>query len=89
MTDLSSVCYKLAVSAARGVSAACDSVLVESTPIDYLDFASPASGLGSKIGFYATNKWPAESSQRRGRPISMSTAVKQRVDMPWKDLGIH
>ena len=66
-----------------------DSVLVENTPIDYLDFASPVSGLGSKIGFDATNKWPAESSRQWGRPISMSTAVIQRVDALWEDLGIH
>ena len=57
-----------------------DSVLVENTPIDYLDFASPVSGLGSKIGFDATNKWPAETSRLWGRPISMSDEVIQRVD---------
>jgi 4-hydroxy-3-polyprenylbenzoate decarboxylase len=66
-----------------------DSVLIENTPIDYLDFASPVSGLGSKLGFDATNKWPAESKRRWGRPISMSASVKQRVDTLWKDLGIN
>ena len=65
-----------------------DSVLVENTPIDYLDFASPVSGLGSKIGFDATNKWPAETARRWGRPISMSDAVKNRVDALWDELGI-
>jgi 4-hydroxy-3-polyprenylbenzoate decarboxylase len=65
-----------------------DSVLVENTPIDYLDFASPVSGLGSKIGMDATNKWPAESSRRWGRPISMSDTVRQRVDTLWDELGI-
>jgi 4-hydroxy-3-polyprenylbenzoate decarboxylase len=65
-----------------------DSVLVENTPIDYLDFASPVSGLGSKIGFDATNKWPAETDRQWGRPISMSDEVKNRVDGMWDALGI-
>ncbi|HET7395822.1 MAG TPA: 4-hydroxy-3-polyprenylbenzoate decarboxylase [Gammaproteobacteria bacterium] len=65
-----------------------DCTLVENTPIDYLDFASPVSGLGSKIGFDATGKWPGETSREWGRPISMSDAVKQRVDALWKELGI-
>ncbi|HUT40921.1 MAG TPA: 4-hydroxy-3-polyprenylbenzoate decarboxylase [Gammaproteobacteria bacterium] len=65
-----------------------DSVLVENTPIDYLDFASPVSGLGSKIGFDATNKWPGESDRQWGRPIRMSDAVKNRVDTLWDELGI-
>ena len=65
-----------------------DSVLVENTPIDYLDFASPVSGLGSKIGFDATNKWPAETNRQWGRPISMSDEVKNRVDDMWDALGI-
>jgi 4-hydroxy-3-polyprenylbenzoate decarboxylase len=66
-----------------------DSVLVENTPIDYLDFASPVSGLGSKLGMDATNKWPAETGRRWGRPIHMSAEVKQRVDSLWNELGIH
>ncbi len=57
-----------------------DTVIVENTPIDYLDFASPVSGLGSKIGFDATNKWPAETRRQWGRPISMTEDVKSRVD---------
>ena len=65
-----------------------DSVIVENTPIDYLDFASPVSGLGSKIGFDATNKWPAETQREWGRPIVMDPAVKARVDALWSGLGI-
>jgi 4-hydroxy-3-polyprenylbenzoate decarboxylase len=65
-----------------------DTVLVENTPIDYLDFASPVSGLGSKLGFDATNKWPGETSRQWGRPITMSDDVMQRIDSLWDDLGI-
>ncbi len=66
-----------------------DSVFVENTPIDYLDFASPVSGLGSKVGFDATNKWPGESHREWGRPIVMDDKVKQRVDELWEELGIE
>jgi 4-hydroxy-3-polyprenylbenzoate decarboxylase len=65
-----------------------DTTLVENTPIDYLDFASPVSGLGSKMGIDATNKGPAETSRRWGRPIAMDAAVKLRVDQLWRDLGL-
>ncbi len=65
-----------------------DTVLIENTPIDYLDFASPVSGLGSKIGFDATNKWPGETTREWGRPIRMSEAVKTRVDGIWEALGL-
>ena len=65
-----------------------DTLLIESTPIDYLDFASPVSGLGSKIGLDATNKWPGESNRHWGRPISMSAEVKARVDALWESLAI-
>ena len=65
-----------------------DIVLIENTPIDYLDFASPVSGLGSKIGFDATNKWPGETTREWGRPIRMEAAVKQRVDALWASLGL-
>ena len=65
-----------------------DTVLIENTPIDYLDFASPVSGLGSKIGFDATNKWPGETAREWGRPIHMDEAVKRRVDGIWGDLGL-
>ncbi len=57
-----------------------DTVLIENTPIDYLDFASPVSGLGSKMGLDATNKWPGETNREWGRPITMDRAVKDRVD---------
>ncbi|AGA35448.1 3-polyprenyl-4-hydroxybenzoate carboxy-lyase [Thioalkalivibrio nitratireducens DSM 14787] len=57
-----------------------DTVLIENTPIDYLDFASPVSGLGSKMGLDATNKWPGETQREWGRPISMDPEVRQRVD---------
>lgn len=65
-----------------------DTVLIENTPIDYLDFASPVSGLGSKMGMDATNKWPGETDREWGVPIVMDDAVKQRVDAIWDDLGI-
>jgi len=65
-----------------------DSVFVDNTPIDYLDFASPVSGLGSKVGFDATHKWPGETSRTWGRPIAMDAAVKARVDAIWDELGI-
>ena len=56
--------------------------------IDYLDFASPVAGLGSKMGLDATNKWPGETSREWGTPIVMDAAVKQRVDAMWQDLGL-
>ena len=65
-----------------------DTVLIDNTPIDYLDFASPVSGLGSKMGFDATNKWPGETERQWGTPIEMSTEVKQHIDELWKELGI-
>jgi len=65
-----------------------DTTVVENTPIDYLDFASPISGLGSKFGFDATTKWPGETDRQWGRPIKMSGDVKNRVDKMWAELGI-
>lgn len=65
-----------------------DTTMVEHTPIDYLDFASPVSGLGSKMGLDATNKWPGETNREWGEPIVMSEAVKQRVDSLWDELNI-
>tara|TARA_R110000824_G_scaffold336_9_gene2220 strand:- start:16751 stop:18217 length:1467 start_codon:yes stop_codon:yes gene_type:complete len=65
-----------------------DTVVIENTPIDYLDFASPVSGLGSKIGFDATTKIGGETSREWGRPITMSQDVKDRVDSIWQELGI-
>ena len=70
------------------VDPARDTLLVENTPIDYLDFASPVSGLGSKMGIDATNKWPGETTREWGTPIAMSDAVKQRVDALWPSLGL-
>lgn len=65
-----------------------DTTLIENTPIDYLDFASPVSGLGSKIGFDATNKWQGETNREWGSAIKMTDEVKQKVDSIWEDLGI-
>jgi 4-hydroxy-3-polyprenylbenzoate decarboxylase len=70
------------------VDPARDTLLVENTPIDYLDFASPVSGLGSKMGIDATNKWPGETTREWGRPIGMDEAVKRRVDEIWNELGL-
>jgi 4-hydroxy-3-polyprenylbenzoate decarboxylase len=65
-----------------------DTVMVDNTPIDYLDFASPVSGLGSKMGIDATNKWPGETSREWGRTIVMRDDVKKRVDSIWQELGL-
>jgi 4-hydroxy-3-polyprenylbenzoate decarboxylase len=70
------------------VDPARDTVTVQNTPIDYLDFASPVSGLGSKMGIDATSKWPGETSRRWGTPIAMDAEVKARVDSLWRDLGL-
>lgn len=63
-----------------------DLTILENTPIDYLDFASPVSGLGSKVGFDATNKWPGETTREWGRVISMSDDVVKKVDEMWESL---
>lgn len=65
-----------------------DTLLVENTPIDYLDFASPISGLGGKMGLDATNKFPGETNREWGTPIVMDDAVKKRIDALWGELGI-
>jgi len=65
-----------------------DTVLIENTPIDYLDFASPVAGLGSKMGMDATNKWPGETQREWGHPIAMDAQVKSRIDDLWDELGI-
>lgn len=65
-----------------------DTLLIENTPIDYLDFASPVSGLGSKMGMDATNKWEGETTREWGEPIIMKDEVKARVDSMWSELGI-
>jgi 4-hydroxy-3-polyprenylbenzoate decarboxylase len=65
-----------------------DTVLIENTPIDYLDFASPVSGLGSKMGLDATNKWQGETDREWGEPITMSDEIKEQVDQLWDELEI-
>jgi len=57
-----------------------DTTLVENTPIDYLDFASPVSGLGGKMGLDATNKWPGETPREWGRTITMPDEVTRRIE---------
>ena len=70
------------------VDPARDLLIAENTPIDYLDFASPVSGLGSKLGLDATNKWPGETARAWGKPIAMDEQVKQRIDRIWSELGL-
>ena len=65
-----------------------DTTLINNTPIDYLDFASPVSGLGSKMGLDATNKWAGETAREWGVPIEMTDQVKTRVDELWPLLGL-
>ena len=65
-----------------------DVLIAERTPIDALDFASPAPGLGSKMGIDATTKWPGETDRRWGEPIAMSEEIKRRVDALWRELGL-
>jgi len=68
------------------VDPARDTVLLENTPIDYLDFASPVSGLGSKMGIDATNKWQGETQREWGVPIRQSAEVQQKVDDLWQKI---
>jgi 4-hydroxy-3-polyprenylbenzoate decarboxylase len=70
------------------VDAARDTLIAQNTPIDYLDFASPVAGLGSKMGIDATSKWPGETGREWGRAIVQDADVKRRVDELWKDLGL-
>lgn len=65
-----------------------DITVIENTPIDYLDFASPVSGLGSKIGLDATDKFPGETHREWGRQIKMDQAVVDKVDAMWSELGL-
>lgn len=65
-----------------------DTTLIDNTPIDYLDFASPVSGLGSKMGIDATNKWPGETTREWGVPIEMDANIKSKVDAIWDELGL-
>jgi 4-hydroxy-3-polyprenylbenzoate decarboxylase len=69
------------------VDPARDTLIVPNTPIDYLDFASPVAGLGSKIGIDATNKWPAETSRTWGRPLAMDPDVSARVEAIWRSIA--
>jgi len=71
------------------VDPARDVMMVSNTPIDYLDFASPVSGVGSKMGIDATNKWPGETNREWGRPIVKDEKVTQRIDEIWDSLGIN
>jgi 4-hydroxy-3-polyprenylbenzoate decarboxylase len=70
------------------VDPARDTLIAENTPIDYLDFASPVSGLGSKMGIDATNKWTGETERQWGRPIAMDDATRRRIDELWGQLGL-
>ncbi len=65
-----------------------DTVTIENTPIDYLDFASPVSGLGSKMGLDATHKWPSETQREWGKPIQRDALIEQQVDGYWSALGL-
>ncbi len=65
-----------------------DITVIEGTPIDYLDFASPESGLGSKIGLDATDKWPPETKREWGTKIRMADEVVEKIDRMWSDLGL-
>ncbi|MEQ1777475.1 MAG: 4-hydroxy-3-polyprenylbenzoate decarboxylase [Nitrosomonas sp.] len=70
------------------VDPARDTLIIENTPIDYLDFASPISGLGGKMGLDATNKFPGETSREWGTPIVMDNEIKKKVDLIWGELGL-
>ena len=65
-----------------------DTTFIDNTPIDYLDFASPTSGLGSKMGFDATNKWPGETTREWGRVIEKDPCVVAYIDEIWDKLGL-
>ena len=65
-----------------------DAMLVENTPIDYLDFASPVSGLGSKMGLDATNKWPGETQREWGRTMQMTPEVTAKMEALWQTLNL-
>jgi 4-hydroxy-3-polyprenylbenzoate decarboxylase len=68
------------------VDPARDSVIIENTPIDYLDFASPVPGLGSKLGLDATNKWPGETTRNWSQPITLDPHVERRVETLWSQV---
>ena len=66
-----------------------DTVMVDNTPIDYLDFASPVSGLGSKMGMDATSKWAGETQREWGTAISMDSDILAKVNAYWPLLGLE
>ena len=66
-----------------------DTLIADNTPMDYLDFASPVAGLGSKMGIDATHKWPAETARQWGTPIAMDDATKRRIDALWDGLSLE
>ena len=66
----------------------CSQIADDSTPIDYLDFDSPVSGLGSKMGIDATNQWPGETSREWGRPMQMTPEVTAKMNLVWQALGL-
>ncbi len=65
-----------------------DTTLIDNTPIDYLDFASPVSGLGSKMGIDATNKWPGETTREWGKAIEKDKSITNKIDQLWDELGL-
>ena len=65
-----------------------DTVMIDNTPIDYLDFASPVSGLGSKMGMDATNKWAGETQREWGKAITMDESILKQVNEYWSELGL-
>ncbi|NBB70524.1 MAG: UbiD family decarboxylase [Alphaproteobacteria bacterium] len=70
------------------VDPARDFTILENTPIDYLDFASPESGLGSKVGIDATDKWPPETKREWGHELYMEGEIVERVSRRWDELGL-
>jgi len=66
-----------------------DTLIAANTPIDYLDFASPVAGLGSKMGIDATNKWSGETARQWGEPIAMDDATRRRIDGIWDELDLQ
>jgi 4-hydroxy-3-polyprenylbenzoate decarboxylase len=65
-----------------------DTLLADNTPIDYLDFASPVSGLGSKMGLDATHKWPGETQREWGRTLQMTPDITSKMEAVWQGLGL-
>jgi len=65
-----------------------DVTMIEGSPIDYLDFASPVSGLGGKVGLDATNKWPPETTREWGRQLRMTDSVVEEISRKWESLGL-